>query len=160
MHWYLWYHFELHKNEKSRDMTKPTKWLCAQRRLRSAWASAQSNQSLRRMKKAWVLSYPLSEQQRLWSQTGRMPRLIWVFAGLILNLLVLSCRGSNIASRYVATPFIVNNRSITKWAASRQNQQNGMCAQRRLRSAWADQSLRCPLFLPHFSQLLRNFSCQ
>ena len=26
-------------------MTKPTKWLCAQRRLRSAWASAQSDQS-------------------------------------------------------------------------------------------------------------------
>ena len=26
---------------------------------------------------------------------------------------------------------------ITKWAASWQNQQNGMCAQRRLRSAWA-----------------------
>ena len=33
--------------ELSRDMTKPTKWLCAQRRLRSAWASAQSDQSLR-----------------------------------------------------------------------------------------------------------------
>ena len=35
-----------------------------------------------------------------------------------------------------------------KWAASWQNQQNGGCAQRRLRSAWAsaqsDQSLRCP----------------
>ena len=35
------------------------------------------------------------------------------------------------------------------WAASWQNQQNGMCAQRRLRSAWAsgqsDQSLRCAL---------------
>ena len=34
-----------------------------------------------------------------------------------------------------------------KWAASWQNQQCGMCAQRRLRSAWAsaqsDQSLRC-----------------
>ena len=34
------------------------------------------------------------------------------------------------------------------WAASWQNQQNGMCAQRRLRSAWAsaqsDQSLCCP----------------
>ena len=33
-------------------------------------------------------------------------------------------------------------------AASWQNQQNGMCAQLRLRSAWAsaqsDQSLRCP----------------
>ena len=31
----------------SRDMTKPTMWLCAQRRLRSAWASAQSDRSLR-----------------------------------------------------------------------------------------------------------------
>ena len=30
----------------SRDMTKPTKWLCTQRRLRSAWASAQSYQSI------------------------------------------------------------------------------------------------------------------
>ena len=33
------------------------------------------------------------------------------------------------------------------WAASWQNQQNGMCAQQRLRSAWAsaqsDQSLHC-----------------
>ena len=28
-----------------RDMRKPTKWLCAQRRLRSAWVSAQSDQS-------------------------------------------------------------------------------------------------------------------
>ena len=28
----------------SRDTTKPTKWLCAQRRLRSAWTSAQSDQ--------------------------------------------------------------------------------------------------------------------
>ena len=38
-----------------------------------------------RMKKAWVLSYPLS---------GGMPRLIWVFAGHTVTLLVLSCRGS------------------------------------------------------------------
>ena len=28
-------------------MTKPTKWMCAQRRLRSAWASAKSVQGLR-----------------------------------------------------------------------------------------------------------------
>ena len=28
-------------------------------------------------------------------QTGRMPRLIWVFAGRTLILFVLSCRGSN-----------------------------------------------------------------
>ena len=31
----------------SRLVTKPTMWLCAQRWLRSAWASAQSDQSLR-----------------------------------------------------------------------------------------------------------------
>ena len=37
---------------------------------------------------------------------------------------------------------------VYKWAAAWQNQQSGMCAQPRLRSAWAsaqsDQSLRCP----------------
>ena len=67
-------------NKLSRDMAKPTKWVCAQRRLRSAWASAQSDQSLRfRMKKAWVLSYPLSAQWRLWSD--------WADAGYKLILL-------------------------------------------------------------------------
>ena len=32
-----------------------------------------------RKKKAWVFGYPLSAQRRL-GQTGRMPRLFWVFA--------------------------------------------------------------------------------
>ena len=31
----------------SHDMTKPTKWVCAQLRLRLVWAFAQSDQSLR-----------------------------------------------------------------------------------------------------------------
>ena len=35
------------QKQLSRLMTKPTMWLCAKRRLRSAWASAQSEQSLR-----------------------------------------------------------------------------------------------------------------
>ena len=35
------------QSDMSRDMTKPTKWLRVQRRLRSAWASAQSDRSLR-----------------------------------------------------------------------------------------------------------------
>ena len=38
------------------------------------------------MKKDWVLSYPMSAQQRL-NQTGRMPRLIWVFTGCTVILL-------------------------------------------------------------------------
>ena len=33
------------RQQMSRLMTKQTKWVCAQRRLRSAWASAQSDQS-------------------------------------------------------------------------------------------------------------------
>ena len=50
----------------SRDMTKPTKWLFAPRRLRSAWASTQSDQSLRcQYEEALVLSYALSAQRRL-----------------------------------------------------------------------------------------------
>ena len=35
------------EEQMSHDMTKPTKWVCTQRRLRSTWASAQSDQSLR-----------------------------------------------------------------------------------------------------------------
>ena len=35
------------KYNLSCDMTKPTKWVCAQRKLRSAWAFVQSDQSLR-----------------------------------------------------------------------------------------------------------------
>ena len=55
------------------------------------------------MKKAWILSYPLSAQRRLrsaWAdsedsdQPGHPPRLICVFAGRTSTLLVLSCRGS------------------------------------------------------------------
>ena len=63
-------------DQMSRDMTKPTKWLCVQRRIRSAWASTQSDQS------------SLCAQWRLWSD-GRMlgaQSLFWF----------LSCCGSNV----------------------------------------------------------------
>ena len=56
--------------------------LCAQWRLRSAWASAQSDQSLRCPHEE-TLGYYISSH---WAhsedsvQTGRMSRLIWVFA--------------------------------------------------------------------------------
>ena len=44
----------------------------------------------------WVAKSPrfLHTDSEDSDQTGRMPRLIWVFAGRILTLLVLSCRGS------------------------------------------------------------------
>ena len=79
----------------SRDMTKPTMRLCAQRRLRSAWASASLFRVLAvRMKKQWVLIYPLSAH-RSSDQIGRMPRLPSLFAERTVILLVSSCRGSH-----------------------------------------------------------------
>ena len=69
-------------------MTKPTKWLCAQRRL--IWPSLIRIFAVR-VRRAWVLSYPLSAQRRH-DQTG----LIWVFAGRTAILLVLSWGGSYI----------------------------------------------------------------
>ena len=72
-------------------MTKPTKWVCAQHRLRLAWASAQSDQSLRcpHEESLGPTQWTHSEDS---DQTGRMPRLIWVFAGrtLILFVFVMS----------------------------------------------------------------------
>ena len=79
----------------SRLMTKPTKWLCAQWRLGSAWSSVQSDRSLHCAKDPSFL-HANSEDS---DQTGRMPRLIWVFAGCTLILLVLSCHGSLSFSR-------------------------------------------------------------
>ena len=56
--------------------------MCAQRRLRSAWASAQFDQSLRSALNG-VAKDPrfLHADSEDPDQTGRMPRLIWVFAG-------------------------------------------------------------------------------
>ena len=125
----------------------------------------------------WVTKNPsfLHADSEDSDQTGRMPRLIWVFAGCTTTLLVLSWGGSKwycsnfyhhysslsgvqtfrifkvihtIHSFYACTitgvHLMQNINNI--WAASWQNQQNGKCAQRRLRSAWAsaksDQCLR------------------
>ena len=83
-------------------MTKPTKWVCAQRRLRSAWASAQSDQSLRCPHEETLGSlathWAHSEDS---DQPGHPTSLIrcpgWsVYTGRTLILFVLSCRGSYI----------------------------------------------------------------
>ena len=82
----------------SQSITKPTTCLWAQRRLRSAWASDQSNQSLfyMYMLEEGLCPYPLNAQRRLDNQNGQMPRLIWVFAGCWF------CRGP---VHFTARPF-------------------------------------------------------
>ena len=55
--------------------------MCTQRRLRSAWASAQSDQSS--LCAQWVAKDPsfLHADSKDSDQTDQMPRLIWVFTG-------------------------------------------------------------------------------
>ena len=69
----------------SHNITKPTKWLYAQWRLRSA------RRNLGSLATHWAHS---EESER----TGRMSRLICVFAGRTLILMIFSCRGSHIAN--------------------------------------------------------------
>ena len=82
----------------SRLMTKPTKGVCTQRRLRSAWAFTQSGQSS--LCAHWVAKDPsfLHADSEDSDQTRWMPRLIWVFAGrtchfvsFVMMPLILSC---------------------------------------------------------------------
>ena len=64
----------------SRLITKPTKWLCAQWRLRSAWASAQSDQSSLCAQRVAEDPLFLHADSKDSDQIGQMPRLIWDFA--------------------------------------------------------------------------------
>ena len=76
-------------------LTKPTKCLCAQKRLRLAWVSIQSDQSLRcPHEESFGPELPTERTAKDSDQTGRMPRLIRVFAGRTVILLILSWGGS------------------------------------------------------------------
>ena len=88
--WDQWIHSWVSLQDVSQLKTKPTMWLCAQRRLRSAWASAQSDQSsLSEWRKVGPLATHWTHSEGS-DQTGRMHRLIWVFAGRTVILLVLT----------------------------------------------------------------------
>ena len=80
-------------------MTKATMILFAQRRLRSAWASAQSDQSLRcPREESLVLSCPLSAQRRLcsdWPDAQANLSLRWAhthFVGFVISRLICCCQ--------------------------------------------------------------------
>ena len=108
-------------------MTKPTKCMCAQRRLRSAWASAQSDQSLR------CLGAPRDDSD----QTGWMPRLIWVFAGRTYHFIGFVTMRLNSLSQ--SSGLYLSGTGQTKhscnWARSRENVFYAICEQQRCTSA-------------------------
>ena len=77
------------KSEKymSRDMTKPIKGPC----FRPVWS--ESSLSLWKNIESLIATHWAHSDDS--DQTGRLPGLIWVFAGRTLILFVLSCRGSH-----------------------------------------------------------------
>ena len=73
-------------------MTKPTKQLCAQRRLRSAWAFAQSDQSS--LCAQWVakdLGFLHADSEKDWANAQADRSLRWAhshFVGFVTRLLI------------------------------------------------------------------------
>ena len=80
-------------------MTKPTKWLCAQRRLRSAWASVCSESSLCAQ---WIAKDPsfLHADSEDWHLTGRMPNLSLRWAHIPFCLFCHEAAHISLASQY------------------------------------------------------------
>ena len=144
-----WNYNVIHRQKKdlSRCITNPQNDLCAQRRLRSAWA------------KDPMILHADSEDS---DQSGRMPRLIRVFAGRTCHFVGFVVRKLNLnknGSRHLRNRKTCQRSCITKSFLRVQLQKGQMsrdmtkpikwlCDQRRLRSVWAsaqsDQSLRCP----------------
>ena len=83
--------------DMSRLMTKPTKWHVrpAKTQINLGTRPVWSESSLSAWRKLGSLAthWVHSEDSE---QTGQMPRLIWVFTGCTVILLVSSCRGSNV----------------------------------------------------------------
>ena len=119
--------------------------MCAQRKLRTAWASAQSDQSLRcPHEESLFPQLPIEHTANALIRLGGCPG--WSEASLGIHAFCWFC--------HEVDPFLFG-----LWlcpflgyfirATSGQNQHNVMCTERRLRSVWAsaqsDQTLRCAL---------------
>ena len=89
----LWLTVHAHS---SRLVTKPTKWPVrpAKTQISLGICPVWSESSLSAWRKLGSLATHLAHSEDS-DQTGRMPRLIWVFAGHTVILLVLSWGGSN-----------------------------------------------------------------
>ena len=91
--------------EMSHLMTKPTKWLCTQRRLRSAWASTQSDQSLCCPHEESLGPYlPIERTVKTLIRLGGCPSWSESSLGTNASLLVLSQSGSDLSLRWAQMP--------------------------------------------------------
>ena len=91
-------------------------YMSAQQRLRSTWASAQSDQSsLSAWRKLGSLATHWAHSEDF-DQTGRIPRLIWVFVVRTSIFLVLSWGGTNWHVRPAKTQISMGIRPV--WSES------------------------------------------
>ena len=89
----------IYNTDMSHDMTKPTKWHVhpAKMRIRLVILPVWSVFAVR-MRKVWVLSYPLSIQRRLWSDWADAQAdlsLCWAhshFVGFVMRWLIYSVK--------------------------------------------------------------------
>ena len=107
--WHFWLVCFAELMKMSHLITKPTKWLCAQQRLRSAWAPTQSDQSS-------LFAHVLAKDPRFLhadskesDQTRRMPRLIWVFPGRTCHIVGFIMR------QLKCIPLFVTKAEVTKF---------------------------------------------
>ena len=103
--------------QMSRDMTKPTKWACAQQRFRSPWHPIRIFAVL--MKKPWVLSYPLSAHRRLrlggcpgWSVSSLGAHSICWFCRVMAQIFIVP-GWFNVVSRSVPVQFTNSKPTLT-----------------------------------------------
>ena len=84
------------RKQMSRDMTKPTKWVYTQRRLRSAWASARFDQSLRCLhEETFGPKLPIERTAKTLIKLGGCPGWSESSLGAHSFCLILSYRGSD-----------------------------------------------------------------
>ena len=109
----------------SRDMTKPIKWHVRPAKtqislgIRPVWS--ESSLSAWRKLGSWATDWAHSEDS---DQTGRMPRLICVFTGHTVTLLVLSCRGSH---HFEGAAFVLKLKCCYHVQKHRLNTFKGLC---------------------------------
>ena len=103
----------------NRHMTNPTKWLCAQRRLRSAWATAQSDQSLRCPHEETLgPQLPFERTAKALIRLGECPGWSESSLGAKAILLVLSWGGSHSESISICISSLVAQKFTTFWRPS------------------------------------------
>ena len=123
------------------------------------------------MKKAWVLSYPLTAQRRRWSdwadaQADLSPR--WAHShcvGFVMSRLKLEWTGSLLPRSWLMSLSVLHHNADYKnltwmWGADRKFRPEGRCLASRDFAKWCKTVIpRNGIFFPHRTLMFDSFSC-